>query len=54
VVAGVPARVVRQRFSDEQIVFLENLKWWDRDVEWIRKYSPLFRDIDLLMEAVSD
>ena len=52
VVAGVPARVVRRRFNDQQIAFLENLRWWDRDVEWIREYAPLFRDIDLLIEAV--
>lgn len=53
VVAGVPARVVRQRFTDEQITFLQNLKWWERDVGWIREYAPLFRDINLLMKAVS-
>lgn len=53
VVAGVPARVVRRRFSDEQIAFLQDLKWWDREVEWIREYAPLFRDINLLMETVS-
>jgi acetyltransferase-like isoleucine patch superfamily enzyme len=53
VVAGSPARVVRQRFTDEEIAFLRELKWWERDTEWIAKHAPLFRDIRLLMQTVS-
>ena len=28
IVAGNPARVIRQRFSDEDITILQALKWW--------------------------
>lgn len=52
VVVGTPAQLVRKRFNDEQIEFLELLKWWDRDVAWIKEHAKLFRDINLLMEAV--
>ena len=50
---GVPAKVIRQRFSDEQVAFLENLRWWDRDLDWLRARAPLFSNIERLMEAVS-
>jgi acetyltransferase-like isoleucine patch superfamily enzyme len=29
IVAGNPARLVKKRFTDEQIEKLQNLKWWD-------------------------
>ena len=29
IVAGVPARPVRKRFSEEEIAALTALKWWD-------------------------
>ncbi len=53
VAAGVPARVIRQRFDEEQIAFLKRLAWWNRDVEWIRSHARLFRDVDLLVSALS-
>lgn len=29
IVGGVPAKIIRYRFSEEQIKVLENMKWWD-------------------------
>lgn len=45
IVGGVPAKVIRKRFDDEDINFLINLKWWDWDIRKIKKYSPYFTDI---------
>jgi acetyltransferase-like isoleucine patch superfamily enzyme len=50
---GVPARVIRQRFSDEQVAFLQRLKWWERDIDWIRAHAPLFGSVESLMEQVA-
>lgn len=36
IVAGVPAKVIRYRFSSEQIVQLNEVKWWDWPEEKIR------------------
>lgn len=36
IVAGNPARLVRFRFSVEQVQGLQRLAWWDWDVEMIR------------------
>lgn len=41
VVAGVPAKVVRYRFSPEEIEKLERIAWWDWNDEEIRKAVPL-------------
>jgi acetyltransferase-like isoleucine patch superfamily enzyme len=45
IAAGVPAKVKRYRFSEEDIDFLLQLKWWDKDESWIRKAAPCFEDI---------
>ena len=45
IVGGVPAKVIRKRFEDEDIEFLLKLKWWDWSVEKIKKYTPYFDDI---------
>ncbi len=48
IVAGVPARPVRKRFSDDEIHFLEELRWWDKGEEWIRENAENFDDINKL------
>ena len=42
VVAGVPAKVVRERFDDETKEKLKALKWWDKDYSWIADNMDLF------------
>jgi virginiamycin A acetyltransferase len=36
VVGGVPARVIKKRFSDDTVVLLQKLKWWDWDAKKVR------------------
>jgi len=45
IVGGVPAKFIRYRFEKDEIDFLLNIKWWDRDEEWIEKHADLFLDI---------
>lgn len=35
IVGGIPAKPIRRRFSDEDIKFLCEIKWWDWDVDKI-------------------
>ena len=44
VVAGVPAKVIRYRFSHEQIEILNRVKWWDWDDEFIRDNIHLIKE----------
>lgn len=49
IVGGVPAKVIRYRFPQEQIDFLQEFKWWDKDLEWIKANKDLFLNIELLI-----
>jgi len=42
---GVPAKLIKPRFSEEHSKFLQNLKWWDNDFDWIKKNAKSFVDI---------
>ena len=43
VVAGVPAKVLRYRFAQEEIKTLERLKWWDWPEDKIQRNLPFLR-----------
>lgn len=55
IVAGNPARVVRQRFDPETISRLKALAWWNRPVEVIESVVELIggADIDELERALA-
>jgi acetyltransferase-like isoleucine patch superfamily enzyme len=46
IVAGVPAKLIRYRFNEEQIALLLKIRWWDRDVSWVQANAKSFVDID--------
>src|SRR4029077_1430201 len=35
IIAGIPARPIRKRFTDEEIAFLERIGWWNWPREMI-------------------
>lgn len=54
IVAGVPATIIRKRFSEGQISFLHSLNWWDRDQKWVQSHAEFFEDIKLLMRIEAE
>lgn len=50
--AGVPARKIGQRFSDELISELLELQWWELPPELLEKHAALFRDDELTLEKI--
>ncbi|MGA2935842.1 MAG: CatB-related O-acetyltransferase [Syntrophobacteraceae bacterium] len=54
IVAGIPARLIRKRFSDNQIDQLLKFKWWDREIEWIKKNAFLFADVETFFKHMED
>lgn len=42
IVGGNPAKIIKMRFSDSQIVDLLKIKWWDWDEEFIRENIEYF------------
>ncbi len=43
--AGVPARVIRYRFSEDEIKALLSDPWWEKNPEWIREHAEEFGDV---------
>lgn len=52
IVAGVPARVIKYRFSQEIIDKLEELKWWNYPKDFIINLP--FADIDKCIEIIEN
>lgn len=46
IVGGVPARFIRTRFKEEQILVLNKSKWWNKDIDWIDKNSDIFLNVE--------
>lgn len=49
IVAGMPAKIIRYRFPQNQIDFLMKFKWWNKDEKWIKENHELFLDIEKFM-----
>jgi hypothetical protein len=45
--AGNPARLIRMRFSDDDIKTLKTLKWWDWPLEYIAAAMPILNSDDI-------
>jgi len=55
VVGGNPAKLIRKRFSKEQIEILLQLKWWDWDIEEITRSVQLLtgNDVEALRKMIN-
>lgn len=49
IIGGVPGKVIKKRFSDDQINFLLKFKWWNKSKEWVSDNASLFEDIEKFM-----
>lgn len=51
VVGGIPARIIKYRFTQQQIKLLNKIAWWNWPDEKIRKYyDDFFEDIDTFIK----
>ena len=50
IVAGVPAKIIRYRFSEKQIEFFMEIKWWEKDCSWFEQNGKYFADVDEFIE----
>jgi acetyltransferase-like isoleucine patch superfamily enzyme len=53
VVVGVPAKVLRLRYSEEQIEKLINFAWWNKSVDWIRQHAEAFSDEKAFFDLIA-
>lgn len=54
VVAGVPAKVIKYRFSDDIIQKLLQIKWWDFDEVILKQHLDLFQKEHVFIEDLLD
>lgn len=50
---GVPAKKIKNRFSEDEKQFLLRFKWWENSNEWIKKNALSFSDINKFIELYS-
>ena len=46
---GIPAKHIKNRFTEDEVLFLKEFKWWNRDVKWIKENALAFSDIERFM-----
>lgn len=52
IVGGVPAKIIRYRFSEDKIKRLLSINWWNKSEEWIQEHVDLFDDIDVFVKNI--
>lgn len=52
IVGGVPAKIIKKRFEQEDIDFLMAFQWWNKPEEWIRSNAHYFKNIKDFKEKV--
>lgn len=50
VVGGVPAKVIRYRFSEDIVKFLEELEWWNFPESELKEHIELFQKEDVKID----
>jgi acetyltransferase-like isoleucine patch superfamily enzyme len=54
IAAGVPAKIIKYRFNETERNFLISLAWWDREIDWIRRHSEYFSDLNHLIKKIEN
>ncbi len=54
IVAGNPAKVIRKRFSDDEISKLLASEWWNKEVSVLKKLSPYANNPMLFLEKLEE
>lgn len=46
IIGGVPAKLIKKRFKDEDIEVLLKIQWWNNSEEWIQNNITKFASVD--------
>jgi Acetyltransferase (isoleucine patch superfamily) len=52
IVGGVPARIIKNRFSEDKIAYLLKLQWWNKNEEWLQENWELFSDSESFFSRI--
>lgn len=54
IVGGVPAKVIRYRFTEDIIVRLQKIAWWNETDDKLKKYIALFQTDNITHELLDE
>lgn len=54
IVGGVPARVIKYRYDEDTIAFLQRIQWWNNTPEWFEQHWQLLCDIEALKKYFNE
>lgn len=54
IVGGVPAKIIRYRFTKDQIEFLLKDQWWNKPDEWLKRNYKIMHDIEAYKKKAID
>lgn len=49
IVGGIPAKIIKYRYDNETILKLLEIKWWNKDVKWLKKNCSKFSNLDAFL-----
>lgn len=52
IAGGVPAKIIKYRFSEEEMNFLKELRWWDKSQEWLKEHAKEFGSVEQLRASL--
>lgn len=50
IVGGVPAKVIKYRFNEDQIAKLQEIKWWEKPDSWLQSHANDFENIEIFIK----
>ena len=52
IVAGIPAKIIKYRYSNEDIDFLLQTKWWNKSINWLINNKEALTNLILLKKII--
>lgn len=52
IVGGVPAKIIKFRFNQNEIDLLLSRKWWENDIDWLRNNAEKLSDFDSFVKEL--
>lgn len=46
IVGGVPTKILKYRYREEDIRLLLETKWWDKNIQWLKRHKSIFLSMD--------
>lgn len=52
VVGGVPAKLIKKRFPEDDVNFLLQSKWWEKNIDWLKSNASSFSCVSELRKVL--